>query len=90
MLIIATITTPLDRFKLGEFLLPIPQHMRLDATQFAHLTNGEITFGGYRRQGSQHGFSSAIVHLTEEKIQAKWAAAPGAEPSTIVFNFWLA
>ena len=32
VLIIATITTPLDRFELRKLLFPIAKHMRLDAT----------------------------------------------------------
>jgi hypothetical protein len=44
-LVIAAITPSFDRTELRELLLPIPQNMRLDATQLAHLTNGEVAFG---------------------------------------------
>ncbi|MNR46725.1 hypothetical protein D3C85_1657300 [compost metagenome] len=49
MLIVAAIAAPLDRLELGEFLLPVPQDMRLDAAQLADFTNGEVTLGGNGR-----------------------------------------
>src|SRR5689334_13212241 len=49
-LVIAAIAASLDRLQVGEFLLPIAQHMRLDAAQFADFPNGEIAFGRYDRQ----------------------------------------
>src|SRR5262249_29887899 len=49
-LVIATVAASLDRLQVGEFLLPIAQHVRLDATQLADFPNGEIAFGRYDRQ----------------------------------------
>src|SRR5450830_1971199 len=62
MLIIATVAAPLDRFELGEFLLPVAQHVRLHATQLADFTDGEIAFGGNRRQHNHRRFIDAFVH----------------------------
>ena len=48
-------------FQLRELLLPIPEHVRLDRTQFAHLANREIALGGNGREvgvssvGFRHG-----------------------------------
>ena len=42
VLVIAPIAASFDGLELGEFLLPIAQHMRLNATQIAHLTDGEV------------------------------------------------
>src|SRR3989338_288429 len=50
VLVIAAIAAALDRFELGEFLFPIAQHVRLDPAQFAYFTDGEIAFGGNRRE----------------------------------------
>src|SRR5574343_2053331 len=50
MLVIAAVTAPLDRLQLGEFLFPVAQHMRLDATKLAHLTDGEVALGRNGRQ----------------------------------------
>src|SRR5271170_5480141 len=41
-LVIAPVAASLDGLQLGEFLFPIPQHMRLHAAQVAHLADGEI------------------------------------------------
>jgi len=49
-LVIAAIAAPLDRLELGEFLLPIAQHVRFDAAQIAHLPDGEVALPGDRRQ----------------------------------------
>lgn len=45
VLVVTTISTALDRLQLGEFLLPVAQHMRLDTAQVAHFTYGEIALG---------------------------------------------
>ncbi len=50
MLIVATIAASLHRTQLCELLLPITQHVRLDATQFTDLTDREIAFCRYRRK----------------------------------------
>ena len=50
VLIIAPVAATLDWIKLGKFLLPIAQHMRLDPAQLADFTDGEITFGGDSRE----------------------------------------
>lgn len=50
VLVVASIAPTLDRFELREFLLPITQHMRLDAAQVADFANGEVTFGRNWRQ----------------------------------------
>ena len=42
VLVIAPIAASFDGLELGKFLLPIAQHMRLNATQIAHLTDGEV------------------------------------------------
>src|SRR5690606_5208336 len=56
VLVITAVAAPLDRLELGEFLFPVAKHMRLDATQVADLTDGEIALGRNRRQGNG-GFS---------------------------------
>ena len=50
MLVLAAVAAPFDRPELGEFLLPVTQHMRFDAAQFADLAYREIAFGRDRRQ----------------------------------------
>src|SRR5450830_205428 len=62
VLIIAPVATPLDWFELGKFLLPVAQHMRLDATKFADFTDGEVAFGGNRRQNYHRRLVDAFVH----------------------------
>lgn len=52
VLIVSSVTASLDGAKLRELLFPIAQNVRLDATQLAHFTNGEVTLGGNRRQGN--------------------------------------
>jgi len=49
-LIIPTVAAALDGLELGEFLLPIAQHMRLDAAQVADFTDGEVPLPRDRRQ----------------------------------------
>jgi hypothetical protein len=46
-LIVSPVATTLDRVELGELLLPIPQYMRLDCTEFAYLADREIPLAGY-------------------------------------------
>ena len=41
-LIVSSVASPLDRLELGEFRLPVAQHMGLDRTELANLTDGEI------------------------------------------------
>ena len=48
-LIIPAVAAALDGLELGEFLLPIAQHMRFDAAQVADFTDGEIPLSGNRR-----------------------------------------
>src|ERR1043166_1419823 len=50
MLIIAPVAAPFHRFELSELLLPVAQHVRLDAAQLADLADGEVALG---RDGGQ-------------------------------------
>ena len=50
VLVIPPIATSLHRAKLRELLLPVAQDVRLDATQFTDLTDGEVALGRYRRK----------------------------------------
>src|SRR5512134_3110916 len=50
MLVIAPVAAPLDRLELGEFLLPVAQHVRLHPAKLAHLTDGEVALRRDRRQ----------------------------------------
>ena len=58
MLVVTAIAAPLHGPELGEFLLPVAQHMRLDAAQFTDFTNGEVAFG--RNQGER------ILHANQQ------------------------
>src|SRR5581483_9763712 len=49
-LVVAPVAASLHGLQLREFLFPIAQHVRLDATQLAHLSDGEIALAGNRRQ----------------------------------------
>src|ERR1700682_5013077 len=49
-LVIPAIAAALDRLELREFLLPIAQHVRLDAAEVADFTDGEIALPRNRRQ----------------------------------------
>ena len=49
VLVVAAVAPPLHGFELRELLLPIAQHVRLHAAQFAHLTDGEVASGWNRR-----------------------------------------
>ena len=58
-LVIAAVAAALDRLEVGKFLLPIAQHVRLDAAQLADFANGEIAF---RRDGGEFGVIPLIQH----------------------------
>jgi hypothetical protein len=47
VLVVAAVAAPFHRLELGEFLLPIAQHIRLHAAQIADLTDGEVALGWY-------------------------------------------
>ena len=49
VLVVAPVTAAFDRLQLREFLLPVAQHMRLHAAQFAHLTDREVALRRDRR-----------------------------------------
>ena len=49
-LIVSSVASPLDRLELGEFRLPVAQHMGLDRTELANLTDGEIALRGNWRE----------------------------------------
>ena len=58
-LVIAPIAPALDRLQLGKFLLPVPEHMRLDGAELADLADREIPLPRDRGQdvvisGFQH------------------------------------
>ena len=58
-LIITPVTAPFERLELGELLLPVAQHMRLDIAQVTYLTDSEVALAGNDRQsvmaaGFQH------------------------------------
>src|SRR5690606_29196455 len=74
VLVVAAVASPLHRLELGEFLLPVAQHVRLDPTQLADLADREVALGGDRRQdrlGVGPGAQSSM-------------------PSICAFSFWLA
>src|SRR5512139_2510953 len=50
VLVVAAVAAPLDRAQLGEFLLPVAQHVRLDGAQLGYFTDGEIALGRNRRE----------------------------------------
>src|SRR5512134_1580887 len=50
VLVVAAVAAPLDRLQLGEFLLPVTQHVRLHAAQLAYLADGEVALRRNRRQ----------------------------------------
>ena len=50
VLVIPAIAAALYWFQLREFLLPISEHVGFDRTKVADLADGEIPFGGDRRQ----------------------------------------
>lgn len=49
VLVVATVTSALDRLQLSKFLLPITQHMRLDAAELAYFANSEVALRGNGR-----------------------------------------
>jgi len=49
-LVVTPIAAPLDGLQLRELLLPIAQHVRLDAAQIAHFADGEVTLPRDRRK----------------------------------------
>src|SRR5687767_1500676 len=59
VLVVAAVAAPLDRLELREFLLPVAQHVRLDAAKLAHLTDGEVAL---RRDRRELSFPAALLH----------------------------
>ena len=64
-LVVTAVAAPLYRFELGEFLLPVAQHVRFDVAQLADLTDGEVALAGDRRQfvvmtGFEHSLPPAV------------------------------
>ena len=55
VLVVAPVAAPLDGSQLGELLLPVTQHMRFDAAQLGHFTDGEVALGGNGGQWGVHG-----------------------------------
>src|ERR1700730_934378 len=49
-LVVAPVAAALDGLQLGEFLLPVAQHVRLHAAQLTLLSDGEGALAGNRRQ----------------------------------------
>ena len=49
-LVIAAISAALDGLELRKLLLPVTQHVRLDAAEVAHLTDGEVALARDRGQ----------------------------------------
>src|SRR4051812_41909035 len=54
VLVVAAVAPPLHRPQLRELLLPIPEHVRLDAAQLADLTDGEVALGRNSRKAFLH------------------------------------
>jgi len=54
VLVIAAVAAPLHRLELRELLLPVAQHVRLDAAQLAHFADREVALSGDRREGFLH------------------------------------
>src|SRR5664279_914396 len=54
VLVVAAIAAPLHRLELGELLLPVAQHIRLDAAKLAHFADREVALGRDRREGFLH------------------------------------
>src|SRR5215471_15323652 len=48
VLVVPPVPAALHGTKLGEFLLPVAQHVRLHSAQLAHLTDGEVALCGNR------------------------------------------
>src|SRR5262245_61902400 len=49
-LVVAAIAASLDGLQLREFLLPVPQHVRLDGAEIADFADREVAFAGNGRQ----------------------------------------
>ena len=64
-LIVAPVAAALDRLQLGKLLLPIPQHVRFDRAQFAHFTDGEVAFSGYR---GEFVIFAGVKHLVQPAL----------------------
>ncbi len=47
-LVITPVASSFYRLELRKLLLPVTQDMGLYRTEFTHLTDGEVAFGGYR------------------------------------------
>src|SRR5579862_1055468 len=45
-LVVTAIAAPLDGFELRKLLLPVTQHVRLDAAQITNLTDRKVTLAG--------------------------------------------
>jgi hypothetical protein len=56
------VATPLSRLPRAAVLLPVAQHMRLDATQFADFAYREIALGRNGRQFDQFWLAVTLCH----------------------------
>jgi hypothetical protein len=75
VLVVATVAATLDRPQLGEFLLPVAQHMRLDPTQFADFTDREVALGRYLREfGLRLLLAAAMIGLFHHAAFSFWLA----------------
>lgn len=73
VLVVTPVAAPLDGPQLGEFLLPVTQHVGLHAAQLADFAYREITLGGNRRQlGRRRGFT-----LQHHSAAPHWPSASG-------------
>jgi len=54
VLVVAAVAATLHGSQLGEFLLPVTQHMWLDVAQLTDLTNGEVALGRNSRKGGRN------------------------------------
>jgi hypothetical protein len=67
VLVVAPVASSLHGAQLRELLLPIPEHMRFNAAQVAHLTDGEIALGrnvGKRRLHWEISIAKRRVEIT--------------------------
>ena len=62
VLVVAPVSTALDRLQLGELLLPVTQHVRLDATQVADLADRELALRRDRGQILDVRIRAACLH----------------------------
>jgi hypothetical protein len=65
MLVIPSIASTLHGLELRELLLPITQHVGLDATQITDFTNGEVAFGWNRWERGLHESGQSEKGKTE-------------------------